>query len=159
MRVGYGYDVHRLQEGGPLILGGVEIPFSRHLSGHSDADVLLHAISDALLGACALGDIGRHFPDTDAKYAGIDSRMLLKEVATLVKKKGYDIYNIDATVVAEQPRLASYITAMRQNIAADLTIELAQVSIKATTSEGLGFEGSGEGISARSVVLLMPVAS
>lgn len=155
MRIGYGYDVHRLEEGCPLILGGVEIPFPKGLAGHSDADVLLHAISDALLGACALGDIGHHFPDTDEQYAGADSRELLRQVVELVRKEGYVIANIDATVVAEKPKLAPYILHMRQNIADDLQLDPVQVSVKATTSEGMGFEGKQEGMSARAVVLLM----
>lgn len=155
MRIGYGYDVHRLEEGCPLILGGVEIPFPKGLAGHSDADVLLHAISDALLGACALGDIGHHFPDTDEQYAGADSRELLRQVVELVRKEGYVIANIDATVVAENPKLAPYILHMRQNIADDLQLDPVQVSVKATTSEGMGFEGKQEGMSARAVVLLM----
>lgn len=155
MRIGYGYDVHRFEDGGPLILGGVEIPFEKSLSGHSDADVLLHAITDALLGACALGDLGKHFPDTSEEYEDIDSRVLLRDALALVEKKGFSVGNIDVTVVAEKPRLASYIDEMRQVIAKDLAVDINQVSVKATTSEGLGFEGSGEGISARAVVLLM----
>ena len=154
MRIGYGYDVHRLEEGIPLILGGVEIPFSKGLAGHSDADVLLHAISDALLGACALGDIGQHFPDTDPDYAGIDSRKLLREVAKLIAEEDYRVANVDATVVAERPKLAPHIAAMQKNIAEDLQVGISQVSVKATTSEGVGFEGREEGISARSVALL-----
>jgi len=155
MRIGYGYDVHRLVEGRPLILGGVDIPFTKGLAGHSDADVLLHAVVDALLGACALGDIGRHFPDTDPQYAGADSRELLREVAKLIGREAYGVANIDATVVADDPRLAPHITAMRNNIAADLQLETAQVSVKATTSEGLGFEGRQNGISARAVALVI----
>ncbi|MDZ7683023.1 MAG: 2-C-methyl-D-erythritol 2,4-cyclodiphosphate synthase [Fodinibius sp.] len=154
MRIGYGYDVHQLQEGLPLILGGVEIPFDRGLAGHSDADVLLHAISDALLGACALGDIGQHFPDTDEKFEGVDSRLLLQHVVDLVADKGYGVGNIDATVVAERPKLAGYIDQMRQNIGEDLQVQIGKVSVKATTSEQMGFEGRGKGISARVVVLL-----
>lgn len=154
MRIGYGYDVHRLEKGRPLILGGVEIPFPKGLAGHSDADVLLHAIADALLGACALGDIGRHFPDTDPEYAGADSRVFLKKVAELVRREGYIIQNADATVVAEQPKLAPYVDAIRQNIAEDLQVDQSQISVKATTSEGMGFEGREEGISARAVALL-----
>lgn len=156
MRIGYGYDVHRLVEGRPLILGGVEIPFTRGLAGHSDADVLLHAVADALLGACALGDIGQHFPDTDQRYAGADSRELLKEVARLIGQEAYAVANIDATVVADDPRLAPHITGMRNNIAADLQLDVAQISVKATTSEGLGFEGRQNGISARAVALVIP---
>ncbi|MDZ7658872.1 2-C-methyl-D-erythritol 2,4-cyclodiphosphate synthase [Fodinibius sp.] len=154
MRIGYGYDVHRFEEGGPLILGGVEIPFEKSLSGHSDADVLLHAVTDALLGACALGDLGKHFPDTSEDYKDIDSRVLLREVLGLIKEKGFSVGNVDATVVAEKPRLESYINEMRQVIAKDLRVDIDQISVKATTSEGLGFEGRGEGISARAVVLL-----
>ncbi|WP_445666549.1 2-C-methyl-D-erythritol 2,4-cyclodiphosphate synthase [Fodinibius sp. AD559] len=155
MRIGYGYDVHQFKDGGPLIMGGVEIPFGKSLSGHSDADVLLHAITDALLGACALGDLGKHFPDTSEDYEDIDSRVLLREALVLVEEKGFSVGNIDATVVAEKPRLASYIDEMRQVIAKDLKVGIDQISVKATTSEGLGFEGSGKGISARAVVLLM----
>ncbi len=155
MRIGYGYDVHRLVEGRKLILGGVEIPFKKGLAGHSDADVLLHAIADALLGACALGDIGQHFPDTSDEYEDIDSRILLRHVSELVNDKGYVVGNVDATVVAERPKLADYIPEMCKNIAADLGVGLDQVSVKATTSEGIGFEGQGKGISARTVALLM----
>lgn len=154
MRIGYGYDVHRLEAERPLILGGVTVPFEKGLLGHSDADVLLHAVSDALLGACALGDIGRHFPDTDEQYAGADSRRLLRNIVGLVEQEGFEVVNVDATIVAEKPRLAPHIPAMRRNIAADLQLEEAQVSVKATTSEGMGFEGRQEGISARTVVLL-----
>lgn len=156
MRIGYGYDVHGLAEGRPLILGGVKIPFPKGLAGHSDADVLLHAISDALLGGCALGDIGHHFPDTDQQYAGADSRGLLRRVVRRVSEEGYAIANIDATIVAEAPRLASHILQMRQNIAEDLQVNVTQVSVKATTSEGMGFEGTRQGMSARAVVLLTP---
>lgn len=154
MRVGYGYDVHRLEEGRRLILGGVEIPFEKGLAGHSDADVLLHAMADALLGACALGDIGQHFPDTSDEYENIDSRILLRHVRGLINNKGYVVGNVDATLVAERPRLADYIPEMCQNIAADLGAGLNQISVKATTSEGIGFEGTGKGISARAVALL-----
>lgn len=154
MRVGYGYDVHRLEEGRRLILGGVEIPFEKGLAGHSDADVLLHAMADALLGACALGDIGQHFPDTSDEYENIDSRILLRQVRGLINNKGYVVGNVDATLVAERPRLADYIPEMCQNIAADLGAGLNQISVKATTSEGIGFEGTGKGISARAVALL-----
>src|SRR5699024_6723504 len=142
MRIGYGYDVHRLKEGGPLILGGVAIPFSKELVGHSDADVLLHAIADALLGACALGDIGQHFPDNDPQYAGADSRKLLIEAVRLVSTEGYRVHNVDATVVVEEPRLSPHIAAIRQHIADDLNIDKNRVSVKATTSEGMGFEGT-----------------
>lgn len=154
IRIGYGYDVHRLVEDRPLILGGVKIPYKKGLSGHSDADVLLHAISDGLLGAVAEGDIGRHFPDTDEEYKNADSRFLLQKVMAIIDEKGYTIQNIDATVVAQQPRLASYIKKMRNNISEDLRVGINQVSIKATTSEGLGFEGKGKGISASAVVLI-----
>ncbi len=154
MRIGYGYDVHRFIDGGPLILGGVKIPFDKSLSGHSDADVLLHAITDALLGACALGDLGKHYPDTSEDYEDIDSRVLLRDALRLIEERGYSVGNVDATVVAEMPKLASYIGQMRQTIARDLGVDTDKVSIKATTSEELGFEGRAEGISARAVVLL-----
>ncbi len=155
MRIGYGYDVHRFEDGGSLILGGVKIPFEKSLSGHSDADVLLHAITDALLGACALGDLGKHFPDTSDDYKDIDSRVLLRDALALIEERGLSVGNVDATVVAEKPRLAPYIAEMREVIAGDLSADIDQVSVKATTSEGLGFEGRGKGISARAVVLLM----
>lgn len=154
MRIGYGYDVHQLVEGRPLVIGGVTIPFPKGLAGHSDADVLLHAIIDALLGACALGDIGQHFPDTDEQFSEIDSRLLLGKVAVKVREEGYGIANIDATVVAEQPKLAPHIPEMRSLIAEDLSLDKMQVSVKATTSEGIGFEGEKKGISARAVALL-----
>lgn len=155
MRIGYGYDVHQFEEGRPLILGGVEIPFPKGLAGHSDADVLLHAICDALLGACALGDIGQHFSDTDPEFKDIDSRLLLKRVHQLVKDEGWKIANIDATVVAEEPKLAPFIRSIRECIAEDLQVKFDQISVKATTSEGMGFEGRKEGISTRAVVLLI----
>lgn len=154
MRIGSGYDVHKLVEGRKLILGGVEIPFEKGLLGHSDADVLAHAIMDALLGAAALGDIGRHFPDTEEKYRGADSFVLMSEVLYLISQKGYCIMNIDATVIAQKPRLAPYIDEMKRNIAETLQIDLEQVNIKATTEEGLGFTGAGEGIAASAVCLL-----
>lgn len=154
MRVGTGYDVHRLGEGLPLWLGGVQVPHTHGLIGHSDADVLLHAICDALLGAAALGDIGKHFPDTDPQYRGISSLKLLAHVGLLLKEKGYTIGNIDSTVVAQRPKLAPYIQQMRDNIAATLGIAVDLVSVKATTTEHLGFEGREEGISAQAVVLL-----
>lgn len=157
MRIGLGYDVHRLEDGRPLILGGVEIPFEKGLAGHSDADVLLHAITDALLGACALGDIGQHFPDTSTEYENVDSRILLRNVVELILDKGYRVNNVDATVVAERPKLADYIPNMRNHIAGDLDIDVDHVSVKATTSEGIGFEGKGSGISAQAVALLMEV--
>jgi 2-C-methyl-D-erythritol 2,4-cyclodiphosphate synthase len=155
MRIGYGYDVHRFEDGGPLILGGVEVPFEKSLSGHSDADVLLHAITDALLGACALGDLGKHFPDTSEDYEDIDSRVLLRDALVLIEQKEFFVGNVDATVVAEKPKLAPYINEMRQVIARDLKVDIDKVSVKATTSEGIGFEGRAEGISARAVVLLV----
>ncbi len=154
MRIGSGYDVHRLTEGGRLILGGVEIPYEKGLLGHSDADVLLHAIADALLGAAALGDIGRHFPDTDPKYEGADSRKLLAHVLGLISDNGYCIMNIDATIIAQKPKMASHIEQMRRNIAETLQIAVSQVNVKATTEEGLGFTGVGEGIAASAVCLL-----
>lgn len=154
MRTGFGYDVHSLAEGRPLILGGVRIPHEKGLSGHSDADVLVHAICDALLGAAALGDIGGHFPDTDREFENIDSRILLRKCRELVAGSGYRVGNIDATVVAQRPKLAPHITRMKANLAADLDIEPDRVSVKATTSEHLGFEGKEEGISASASVLI-----
>ena len=154
MRIGHGYDVHRLVEDRKLILCGVEIPYEKGLLGHSDADVALHALSDALLGAAALGDIGKHFPDTDEKYKGADSRVLLREVVKMIADRGFAVENMDLTIVAQRPKLAGYIEQMRENIAADLGIDLSCVSVKATTTEKLGFEGRGEGISATAVVLL-----
>lgn len=155
MRIGIGYDVHALVENRKLILGGVEIPYEKGLLGHSDADVLLHGIMDALLGALALGDIGKHFPDTGKEFENIDSRVLLKKVNILIKDKGYNISNIDSVIIAQQPKLAPYIEAMRKNLAEDLGLELDQVSVKATTTESLGFEGRKEGISSQAVVLLV----
>ena len=146
MRVGMGYDVHRLVEGRKLILGGVEIPYEKGLLGHSDADVLLHAIMDALLGAAALGDIGKHFPDTDPAYEGASSIELLKHVGKLIEDESYIIENIDAVIIAQRPKMRDYIDTMRKNIAEALGIEVNQVNVKATTEEGLGFTGSGEGI-------------
>ena len=157
MRIGYGFDIHQLVEGRKLILGGVEIPFEKGLLGHSDADVLLHAITDALLGAVALGDIGQHFPDTDPEFKGADSRLLLKHCYELVKKEGYTLSNLDATVVAQRPKLMSHLPKIRQTIADDLGVELNRVSVKATTSEKMGFVGREEGISVSAVALLMPV--
>lgn len=154
MRIGMGYDVHRLTENRDLILGGVKIPYEKGLLGHSDADVLIHAIMDALLGAAALGDIGKHFPDTDPAYKGISSRKLLRHVGELLEDKLYIISNIDATVIAQRPKLAPYIEQMRENIAKELHIETDQVNIKATTEERLGFTGSGEGIAAQAVCCL-----
>jgi 2-C-methyl-D-erythritol 2,4-cyclodiphosphate synthase len=154
MRIGNGYDVHRLVENRKLILGGVDIPFEKGLLGHSDADVLIHAIMDALLGALALGDIGKHFPDNDESYKGISSISLLEKVMEIINKEGYQIGNIDAIIVAQKPKLAPYILEMRENIAKACSINLNQISIKATTEEGLGFTGNGEGISSYAVVLL-----
>ena len=153
-RVGMGYDVHKLVEGRKLIIGGVEMPHTLGLLGHSDADVLLHAISDALLGAAALGDIGKHFPDTDPKFEGADSRVLLRHVVKLVNDKGYAIENVDATIVAQKPKLAPFIEKMRENIASDLQVDLDMVNVKATTEERLGFTGREEGISAYGVCSL-----
>lgn len=154
-RIGHGYDVHRLTENRKLILGGVEIPYERGLLGHSDADVLLHAISDALLGASALGDIGKHFPDTDPKYAGADSLKLLANVNALVNEKGYVVGNIDATIICQAPKLSPHICCMRENIAKVLKVDIDCVSVKATTEEKLGFTGSGEGIAAHCIAMLM----
>ena len=154
MRIGMGYDVHRLVEGRDLIMGGVKIPYEKGLLGHSDADVLLHAISDALLGAAALGDIGKHFPDTDPAYKGISSLLLLQKVGELLEKKGYLIENIDATIIAQAPKMRPHIDTMRENIAGALGISSEQVNVKATTEEGLGFTGSGEGISSQAICLL-----
>ena len=155
MRIGMGYDVHRLTEGRDLILGGVKIPYEKGLLGHSDADVLLHAIMDAMLGAAALGDIGKHFPDTDPAYKGISSIRLLEHVGELLKKEGYAVGNIDATIIAQKPKMAPHIPAMRENVARALGIEESQINIKATTEEGLGFTGTGEGISSQAVCLLL----
>lgn len=155
MRVGLGYDVHKLVLDRPLIMGGVEIPFEKGLLGHSDADVLIHAIMDSILGAAALGDIGKHFPDTDSKYKNISSLELLKHVRSIIEDKGFAIGNIDATIVAQKPKMAPHIEKMRENISSILGIELNQINIKATTEEGLGFTGSGCGISAQSIALLI----
>jgi 2-C-methyl-D-erythritol 2,4-cyclodiphosphate synthase len=154
MRIGSGYDVHRLAKGRKLILGGVEIPYEKGLLGHSDADVLLHAIMDALLGAAALGDIGKLFPDNDPAYEGADSIKLTQKVGRVIRENGYEIENVDSTVVAQAPKLRPYIDTMRENIARALGIDISQVSVKATTEEHLGFTGSGEGIAAQAVVLL-----
>lgn len=154
MRIGSGYDVHKLVDGRKLILGGVEIPYDKGLLGHSDADVLLHAIMDALLGAAALGDIGKHFPDSDQEFKGADSLSLLSKVLYLISQKGYCIMNIDTTIIAQKPKLAPYISKMRENIAAVLGIDMDQVNVKATTEEGLGFTGAGEGIAASAVCLI-----
>lgn len=157
MRIGHGYDVHRLVEGRSLILGGVRIPFEKGLDGHSDADVLTHAVMDALLGAAAMGDIGKLFPDTDDRYLGADSIALLREVDRRLTETGYRLGNLDVTVIAQRPKLAPYINQMRQNLAAALRTELQNVSVKATTEEHLGFTGSGEGIVAHAVCLLEPL--
>ena len=151
MRIGHGYDVHRLVEGRKLILGGVEIPWEKGLLGHSDADVLLHAVTDALLGAAALGDIGRHFPDTDPGLEGVDSRKLLARVVEMIRDKGYAVVNVDATIVAQRPKLKDYISQMNGNIARVLEVEPDQVNVKATTEEKLGFTGTEQGISAYAV--------
>mgnify|MGYP005954032289 FL=1 len=154
MRVGMGYDVHRLVEGRKLILGGVEIPYEKGLLGHSDADVLIHAIMDALLGAAALGDIGKHFPDSDDNFKNISSLVLLRNVCLLLKNSGYTTINIDSTIIAQRPKLAAYIDLMRSNIAEALEVSVDSVNVKATTEEGLGFTGSGEGIAAQAVCLI-----
>lgn len=154
MRIGHGYDVHRLVEGRRLILGGVDIPWEKGLLGHSDADVLTHAVMDALLGAAALGDIGKLFPDSDPAYKGADSLMLLGRVVQVLAENGYEIDNVDATVLAQRPKLAAHIPLMRDRLAAAMGVESDQVSVKATTEEGLGFTGAGEGIAAHAVVLI-----
>ncbi|MDH0645559.1 2-C-methyl-D-erythritol 2,4-cyclodiphosphate synthase [Pseudomonas sp. GD03858] len=156
MRIGHGYDVHRFCDGDFITLGGVRIPHKFGLLAHSDGDVLLHAVSDALLGAAALGDIGKHFPDTDARYKGIDSRELLRHVLRIVADKGWKVGNVDATIVAQAPKMAPHIETMRQQIAADLQVELDQVNVKATTEEKLGFTGREEGIAVHAVALLLP---
>ena len=157
MRVGIGYDVHKLVENRKLILGGVEIPHEKGLLGHSDADVLLHAIMDSILGALALGDIGKHFPDTDEKYKGEDSMKLLEFVYNLIKEKGYAIGNLDATIIAQAPKMAPHIQTMRANIAKVLNTDIDNINVKATTEEGLGFTGNKEGISAQSICLLVKI--
>ena len=154
MRIGHGYDVHKLVEGRDLILGGVKIPFEKGLLGHSDADVLLHAVSDSLLGAAALGDIGKHFPDTDPKYKGADSLELLRIVGEKVKEAGFKVSNIDVTMIAQRPKLKDHIPTMRENIARVLHVEVGQVNVKATTEEHLGFTGDGSGMSCHAVCLL-----
>ena len=154
MRIGHGYDVHRLTQGRKLILGGVEIPFEKGLLGHSDADVLSHAVMDALLGAAALGDIGKLFPDSDPAYKGADSLLLLRRVADVLSEHGYSVGNVDATVLAQRPKLAPYLPEMRERLAAAMGVESGRVSVKATTEEGLGFTGAGEGIAAHAVALL-----
>ena len=153
-RIGHGYDVHRLVEGRELVLGGVVIPFEKGLLGHSDADVLLHALMDALLGAAALGDIGHLFPDTDQRYEGADSRELLRRTAAVLAEKGFSIGNVDVTLIAQRPKIAPYVPQMRENIAADLALSLDAVSVKATTEEYLGFTGSGEGMAAHAAALI-----
>ena len=159
MRIGIGYDVHALVEGRALVIGGVTVPHPRGLAGHSDADVLLHAICDALLGALALGDLGVHFPDSDPRWKGADSRGLLRHVVSLVRARGYGVGNVDATVIAQAPKLAPFVAAMRAKVAADLGCDPACVSIKATTTERLGFAGREEGIAAEAVVLVTPQAN
>lgn len=154
MRIGHGYDVHRLVNDRPLILGGVKIPFELGLLGHSDADVLLHAVCDALLGAAALGDIGKHFPDSDEAFRNIDSRILLRKTAELLREKGYKVVNVDATVIVQKPKLSPFIAEMRENIALDCGVSAECVNVKATTEEGLGFTGDMSGISAHAVCLI-----
>ena len=154
MRVGMGYDVHRLVEGRDLVMGGVNIPYEKGLLGHSDADVLLHAIMDALLGAAALGDIGKHFPDSDPAYKGISSILLLEKVGELLTGEGYFVGNIDATIIAQAPKMRPYIDQMRENIAKALDVDVSCINVKATTEEGLGFTGTGEGISAQAICML-----
>ncbi len=154
MRIGTGYDVHRLVEGKNLIIGGVHIPYEKGLLGHSDADVLLHAIMDSLLGAAALGDIGKHFPDSDVKYKNINSMKLLEEVKNLIGHNGYKIINVDATIIAQNPKVSPYIEKMRENIAGVLDISIDMINVKSTTEEGLGFTGKGEGIAAQGICLI-----
>jgi 2-C-methyl-D-erythritol 2,4-cyclodiphosphate synthase len=156
MRIGQGYDAHRFSEGDHVVLGGVRIPFDKGLAAHSDGDVLLHAICDALLGAAAAGDIGRHFPDSSAEFKGIDSRILLRRVAEVIGTAGYAVGNLDATVICEQPRVSPHVEAMRRCVAEDLGINVAQVNIKGTTTEKMGFTGRGEGIAALAIALLVP---
>ena len=155
MRIGTGYDVHKLAEGRKLIIGGVEIPYEKGLLGHSDADVLVHAVMDALLGAAALGDIGKHFPDSDPNYKGADSLMLMREVRRILSENGFEVGNVDATIIAQAPKMSPHIDTMRRNIADALGIDVSQVSVKATTEERLGFTGRGEGISAQAVALIL----
>lgn len=159
MRIGHGYDVHRLVDDRKLIMGGVEIPWDKGLLGHSDADVLLHAVADALLGALAMGDIGKHFPDTDPAFKGADSMKLLQHVVGLVRGRGYRVGNLDATIIAQRPKMAPHIPAMRENIARACGVEVDRINVKATTEEGLGFTGTGEGISAHAVVLMEQITS
>lgn len=154
MRIGHGYDAHRFKDGEGIVLGGVDIPFDKSFEAHSDGDVLLHALCDALLGAAALGDIGKHFPDSSAEYKGISSRLLLQKVATLLSNEQYRVSNVDVTVAAQAPKLAPYIENMRQHISEDLALSIERVSVKATTTEGMGFVGRGEGVEVHAVVLL-----
>ncbi len=154
MRIGHGYDVHRLVEGRKLIMGGVDIHWEKGLLGHSDADVLLHAIADAILGALAMGDIGKHFPDTDPAFKGADSIKLLEHVVGLVRQRGYQVGNLDATIIAQKPKMAPHIPAMRENVARVCGVDVERINVKATTEEGLGFTGTGEGIAAHAVVLM-----
>ncbi len=158
MRIGQGFDAHALVEGRPLVIGGVTIPYALGLAGHSDADVLLHAICDALIGAAALGDIGRHFPDSDPQYKGVDSRKLLRATAALLSQHGWGLVNLDATIIAQEPRMAPHVAQMAANIAADLGVPINCVNIKAKTTERLGFTGRGEGIAAEAVALIAPLA-
>ncbi len=159
MRIGHGYDVHRLVEGRRLIMGGVDIPWEKGLLGHSDADVLLHAIADAILGGLAMGDIGKHFPDTDPAFKGADSMKLLEHVVGLVRCRGYQVGNLDATIIAQRPKMAPHIQAMRENIARVCGVDVGRINVKATTEEGLGFTGIGEGIAAHAVVLMERITS
>lgn len=154
MRIGQGYDVHRFCEGDHIILGGVTIPYEKGLEAHSDGDVVLHALADAILGAAALGDIGKHFPDTDPEFKGADSRVLLRHVYKIVQEKGYKLINADVTIIAQAPKMLPHVTAMRANIAADLLVDIDDINVKATTTEKLGFEGRKEGIAVQAVVLI-----
>ena len=156
MRIGHGYDTHRLVEDRPLILGGVRIPYEKGLEGHSDADAVIHALCDAILGALCLGDIGNHFPDTDPEFKNVDSRILLKQVVDVMKQKKYQLSNADITILAQAPKMAGHIPAMREILASDLNCSIEDINVKATTSEGMGFVGRGEGISVHSVILLVP---
>ena len=157
MRVGHGFDVHRFTAGDYVVIGGVKIPFVKGIEAHSDGDVVIHALCDALLGACALGDIGKHFPDSDPQFKSRDSRFFLKSVAKLIYDNGYELINLDCTVVCEKPKISPYISVMRENLASDLNVSLEQVSVKATTTELLGFTGRGEGVAAFAVVSLTPM--
>ena len=157
MRVGHGFDVHRFTPGDYVVIGGVKIPFVKGIEAHSDGDVVIHALCDALLGACALGDIGKHFPDSDPQFKSRDSRFFLKSVAKLIYDNGYELINLDCTVVCEKPKISPYISVMRENLASDLNVSLEQVSVKATTTELLGFTGRGEGVAAFAVVSLAPM--